>query len=43
MARLRDVVVHQYDTVDEAIVIGILRNNLNNFTAYRDAILKILD
>lgn len=43
MARLRNIVVHQYDTVDEAIVIGMLRNNPNNFTAYRDAILKILD
>jgi len=43
MARFRNIVVHQYDKVDEAIVIGILRNNLNNFTAYRDAILKILD
>ena len=43
MARFRNIVVHQYDKVDEAIVIGILRNNLNNFTAYRDAILKILN
>lgn len=43
MARFRNIVVHQYDKVDEAIVIGIMRNNLNNFTAYRDAILKILD
>ena len=43
MARFRNIVVHQYDKVDEAIVIGILRNNLNNFTAYRDVILKILD
>lgn len=43
MARFRNIVVYQYDTVDEAIVIGILRYNLNNFTAYRDAILKILD
>jgi len=42
MARFRNIVVHQYDKVDEAIVIGILKNNLNNFTAYRDAILKIL-
>lgn len=43
MARFRNIVVHQYDKVDEAIVIGIMRNNLNNFMAYRDAILKILD
>ncbi|TVM03465.1 MAG: hypothetical protein CV087_04935 [Candidatus Brocadia sp. WS118] len=44
MARFRNIVVHQYDKIhEEAIVIGILRTNLNNFTAYRDAILKILD
>lgn len=43
MARFRNIVVHQYDKVDETIVIGILRNNLSDFTAYRDAILKILD
>jgi uncharacterized protein YutE (UPF0331/DUF86 family) len=43
MARFRNVVVHQYDKVDEAIVIGILRNNLNDFESYRDAILRILD
>lgn len=43
MDRFRNIVVHQYDKVDEAIVIGIMRNNLNNFMAYRDAILKILD
>jgi len=43
MARFRNIVVHQYDKVDEAIVIGILRNNLNDFTAYRDTILRVLD
>ncbi|MBM4064286.1 MAG: DUF86 domain-containing protein [Planctomycetes bacterium] len=43
MARFRNIVVHQYDKVDEAIVIGILNNNLDDFTAYRDAILKILN
>lgn len=29
--------------VDKAIVIGILRNNLDDFTAYRDTILRVLD
>ena len=43
MARFRNIVVHQYDKVDEAIVIGILRNNLDDFTAYRDTILRVLD
>ncbi|MFN3531240.1 MAG: type VII toxin-antitoxin system HepT family RNase toxin [Candidatus Brocadia sp.] len=43
MARFRNIVVHQYDKIDEVIVIGILRNNLNDFKAYRDAILRILD
>ncbi|MDN3513302.1 MAG: DUF86 domain-containing protein [Candidatus Brocadia sp.] len=43
MAMFRNVVVHQYDKVEEAIVIGILRNHLNKFEAYRDAVLSILD
>ncbi|MDO8142830.1 MAG: DUF86 domain-containing protein [Candidatus Brocadiales bacterium] len=43
MARFRNIVVHQYDRVDESIVIGILRNYLNDFEAYRDAIIRILD
>ncbi len=43
MARFRNIVVHQYDKVDESIVIGILRNYLNDFEAYRDAIIRILD
>lgn len=43
MARFRNIVVHQYDKVDKSIVIGILRNYLNDFEAYRDAILRILD
>ncbi len=42
MARFRNIVVHQYDKVDESIVIGILRNYLNDFEAYRDAIIRIL-
>ena len=43
MARFRNIVVHQYDKVDESIVIGILRNYLNDFEVYRDAIIRILD
>lgn len=42
MARFRNIVVHQYDKVDESIVIGILKNYLNDFEAYRDAIIRIL-
>lgn len=42
MVKFRNIVVHQYDKVDETIVMGILRKNLADFVAYRDAILKIL-
>jgi uncharacterized protein YutE (UPF0331/DUF86 family) len=42
MARFRNVVVHQYDKVDPAIVISILRNNLGDFEKYKRAIITFL-
>lgn len=42
MAKLRNILVHHYDKIDEAIVIGILKEYLNAFTAYKDAILREL-
>lgn len=41
MAKFRNIVVHQYDKVDETIVIGILKKNLCDFEIYKDALLKI--
>jgi hypothetical protein len=45
MGGFSSVTLEEYsrDWKVQRIVERILRNNLNNFTAYRDAILKILD
>ncbi len=41
MARFRNILVHNYEKVDPAIVIPLLKNNLNDFTLFRNAILEI--
>ncbi len=43
MAKFRNIVVHQYDKLDETIVIGILKRHISDFERYRDALLRILD
>lgn len=42
MAKFRNVVVHHYDKVDAEIVVGIVRKDLKDFMAYKDAILSFL-
>lgn len=42
MAKFRNIVVHHYDKIDESIVVTILRDHLDDFLLFRDAILKIL-
>ena len=42
MANFRNVVVHQYDKVDETIVVTILRKHLDDFLVFRDPALEIL-
>ncbi len=42
MAKFRNIIVHHYDKVDTEIVIGILRRDLNDFSAYKDTIINIL-
>jgi len=42
MAKFRNIIVHHYDKVDTEIVVGILRKDLDDFSAYKDAIIKIL-
>jgi uncharacterized protein YutE (UPF0331/DUF86 family) len=42
MAKFRNVIVHHYDKVDAEIVIGILKNDLEDFVAFKDAILKAI-
>ena len=40
MAKFRNIVVHQYDEIDQAIVVNILKKHLGDFYAFRDMILK---
>ena len=42
MAKFRNVVVHDYDRVDEEIVIGILRKNLDDFVKFKEAVVSFL-
>jgi uncharacterized protein YutE (UPF0331/DUF86 family) len=42
MAKLRNVVVHQYDEVDAEIVIAILARHLDTFDSFRAEILAFL-
>lgn len=42
MAKFRNIIVHHYDKVDTEIVVGILRKDLNDFSAYKDAIINII-
>jgi len=42
MARFRNLLVHQYDNLDAQIVVGILKKDLEDFTGYRQAIIKFL-
>ena len=42
MAKFRNIIVHHYDKVDTEIVIGILKKDLKDFSAYKDAIITIL-
>jgi uncharacterized protein YutE (UPF0331/DUF86 family) len=42
MAKFRNIILHHYDKVDTEIVVGILRKDLNDFSAYKDAIVTLL-
>ena len=42
MAKFRNIVVHDYDRVDEEIVIGILRKSLDDFIKFKDAIIVFI-
>ena len=42
MAKFRNVVIHDYDRVDENIVVGILRENLDDFSKFKDAIVSFI-
>jgi uncharacterized protein YutE (UPF0331/DUF86 family) len=42
MAKFRNVVVHQYEKIDPAIVVSILHRNLEDFERFKRAVLKYL-
>ena len=42
MSQFRNIVVHQYDKIDSAIVVGILQNDLKNFVSFRDTIIRYM-
>jgi len=42
MAKFRNVVIHQYEKIDPAIVVPILRRHLGDFEKYKKAIIKYL-
>jgi uncharacterized protein YutE (UPF0331/DUF86 family) len=42
MARCRNLIVHRYDRIDAAIIVGILKKNLVDFTRFKDAVLAFL-
>jgi len=42
MARFRNIVVHDYEKIDPEIVVGILRNNLPDFEAFKRSVIVYL-
>lgn len=42
MAKFRNVIVHQYETIDPTIVVSILHRNLGDFEKYKKAVIKFL-
>ena len=42
MAKFRNVVVHQYETIDPSIVVSILHRNLADLEKYKKAIIQYL-
>jgi uncharacterized protein YutE (UPF0331/DUF86 family) len=42
MAGFRNIVVHHYDKVDAAIVVGLLNKRLKDFEAFKKAVLRLL-
>ena len=42
IAKFRNIIVHHYDKVDAEIVLGILKKDLKDFSAYKDAIINTI-
>lgn len=43
MAKFRNIVVHQYETVDAEIVILVLRKHLNDFKQFSDSVIQFIN
>jgi uncharacterized protein YutE (UPF0331/DUF86 family) len=41
MAKFRNIIVHDYDKIDQAIVVMILKKHLQSFLTFRDRVLQI--
>ena len=42
ISKFRNIIVHHYDRVDAEIIVGILRNRLEDFMKYKDGIVQWL-
>jgi uncharacterized protein YutE (UPF0331/DUF86 family) len=42
MAKFRNIVVHSYDNIDGEIVVGILKNDLQDFMAFKEFVIGFL-
>jgi uncharacterized protein YutE (UPF0331/DUF86 family) len=42
MAKFRNIIVHHYDKIDEAIIVAILKKDINDFAKFKEEIVKIL-
>jgi len=42
MAKFRNILVHQYEKIDPALVVSILQRNLGDFEKYKKAIISYL-
>jgi len=43
MAKFRNIVVHQYETVDAEIVILVLRRHLHDFRQFSDSVIQFIN
>ena len=42
ITRFRNIIVHDYDKVDAEIVVAVLKKDLKDFIAYKDAVIAFL-
>jgi uncharacterized protein YutE (UPF0331/DUF86 family) len=43
MAKFRNLIVHNYDKINVAVVVGILKRNLSDFDTFKAAIMDFLE